>query len=515
MADNVILQFQNISKQFPGVRALEEINLDVRRGEVLAIMGENGAGKSTLMKIAAGIYHPDQGQILVDGMPAIISDAQKALNLGIGMVPQELNLIPEMNVSENVMLGLEPRGALGIVDTKTLHRQARVLLEALGLDVDTSEKVKNLSVAQQQIVQIARALANQCHILIMDEPTAALSQRETNTLIENIGRLRESGTTIIYISHRIREVKQIADRIAVLRDGRLITVQPCADMTDDDITQAMIGRPLKEFLSPHDSHKAANKVVLEARGLSSRHHFHDVSFELREGEILGFAGLVGAGRSEVCSSLFGSLKLDSGEIWIDGTKARIHSPVDAIRHGIGLVPEERKRQGLFLLLNVMENISIPFIKRFQRLVAVNRRNEQRVAADLSQQLHIRTPSLDQPVRFLSGGNQQKVILARWLGSSARIMIMDEPTRGIDVNSKAEIHTLIADIAAQGKSVIVVSSEAQELMALADRIIVMREGHMVGEVNPKTTTEEHVLRLAMWGQQLQEVQPANGLQSQPI
>jgi ABC-type sugar transport system ATPase subunit len=383
------------------------------------------------------------------------------------------------------------------------------------LEIDTSAKIKNLSVAQQQVVQIARALANRCHILIMDEPTAALSHRETDTLMENIRRLRASGTTILYISHRIREVKEIADRVAVLRDGRLITVQPNVDMNDDDITQAMIGRPLKEFLSPHDSYTAANKVVLEARGLSSRHHFQDVSFELREGEILGFAGLVGAGRSEVCHSLFGFLKLDAGEIWIDGAKAHIHSPVDAIRCGIGFVPEERKRQGLFLLLNVMENISIPFVKRFQRLAALSRRNEQRVAADLSQQLHIRTPSLDQPVRFLSGGNQQKVILARWLGSGARIMIMDEPTRGIDVNSKAEIHTLISDIAAQGKSVIVVSSEAQELMALADRIIVMREGRVVGEVDPKTTTEEQVLRMAMWGQQPQEAQPANGLQTQPI
>ncbi|MBK8024979.1 MAG: sugar ABC transporter ATP-binding protein [Chloroflexi bacterium] len=350
MSSDVILEFKGITKHFPGVLALNDINLDVRRGEILAIMGENGAGKSTLMKIAAGLYHPDRGSIFLNGTPVLIPDAQKALQLGIGMVPQELNLIPEMRVSENVLLGIEPRNSAGLVLRNKQRQQATEILASLDIDVDCDATVKDLSVAQQQMIQIARALANQCQILIMDEPTAALSHRETDLLLRKIRLLRDAGTTILYISHRIREVRAIADRVAVLRDGELVSVGQCADLTEDDITLQMIGRPLKEFLVNRETNHARGKPVLKVRNLSDTKHFHEISFELHEGEILGFAGLVGAGRSEVFSSVFGFRDFTQGEIWIDERKLDVRSPADAIRNGIGYVPEERKRQGLFLLL---------------------------------------------------------------------------------------------------------------------------------------------------------------------
>lgn len=510
MTAEPILQFRSISKSFPGVQALEDVSLDVMRGEILAIMGENGAGKSTLMKIAAGLYHPDKGDILLNGQPAIIRDAQKALALGIGMVPQELNLVTEMNVAENLLLGIEPRRGV-LVNKSQLHRSASQLLASLNIGIDTYQKVKYLTVAQQQMVQIARALANKCHILIMDEPTASLSHRETESLLEYIRFLRERGTTILYISHRIKEVLEIADRIAVLRDGKLITVLKREEADEDILTRSMIGRSLQEAFQPNQEHTRSPDIVLEGRGLTSQGLFEDVSFALHRGEILGFAGLVGAGRSEVFGSIFGFHQLERGEIFVEGKRVTIKSPLDAIRLGIGYVPEERKRQGLFLLMNVMHNISMPFLRRFRRMGVIKTRDEQNETARLSQQLNVKTPSLGQRVEYLSGGNQQKVILARWIGSGARILILDEPTRGIDVNAKSEIHHLIAELAASGNSIVVISSELQELLMIADRIIVMREGRVVGEVEHSEATEEKILRLAMWGAdqpQVSEAQPTH-------
>jgi ribose transport system ATP-binding protein len=495
---DTLLAFRGISKSFPGVQALDDVNLDVRRGEVHAIVGENGAGKSTLMKIAVGIYQPDSGQIVVTGEQVQVTSAQRALQLGIAMVPQELNLVPEMTVAENILLGAEPRRALGVVDWQKLRQRASEILATLGVGLDVQQKVKNLTVAQQQMVQIARAMGYSCNTLIMDEPTASLSQRETETLFKNIRRFREQGTTILYISHRMQEVFDIADRITVLRDGQLICTMDRAEATEENIVRAMIGRALRDYLHEREHASQASEVVLEGRGLTREGLFEDVSFALHRGEILGLAGLVGARRTEVFASVFGFAPLDRGEILFEGKPVQIKGPADAIRLGIGYVPEERKRLGLFLVMSVLHNISLPFLDRVRRWILIRRKEERAQAGRLSEQLRVQTPSLAQQVRYLSGGNQQKVILARWLGSGAEVLILDEPTRGIDVNAKAEIHALIGQLASEHKSIVLISSELQELLAIADRVIVMREGRIVGELDPQQSTEEDVLRLAMWG-----------------
>lgn len=496
--NDTILEFREISKSFPGVQALDHVSLSVKRGEVHAIVGENGAGKSTLMKIAAGLYQLDDGQVILNGQPVNLKSTGEALASGIAMVPQELNLVSEMMVAENILLGIEPRNKIGVVDRRQLHRKASEILASLSVDVNTYQRLKNLSVAEQQMVQIARALAFECTILIMDEPTAPLSEPEKVALFERIRRLRELGTTILYISHRMEEIFEIADRITVLRDGQLMRTMNQAEANQDEIVRLMIGRSLSEFLHEREQREQKDEVVLEVRSFTRRGIFEDISFKLHKGEVLGFAGLVGARRTEVLGSVFGFPSADSGEIYVEGTKVTIKSPVDAIRLGMGYVPEERKALGLFLIMSVLKNISLPFLKRLQRLSVINRNDERVEATRLSQQLRVQTPSMAQQVRFLSGGNQQKVILARWLGSGSKILILDEPTRGIDVNAKEEIHALIAEMVTQNQSIILISSELQELIAIADRIIVMREGHIVAEVYPWEVTQEDVLRLAMWG-----------------
>ncbi len=498
MAEDTILEFRQITKQFPGVKALDRINLKIRRTEIHAIVGENGAGKSTLMKIAAGLYQPDEGEVILAGQAVQLKNAEEALKLGIAMVPQELNLVPDMTVAENILLGIEPRHRFGVVDRAAAERRSREILYSLGLSIETNQKLKQLSVAEQQMIQIARALAFECNILIMDEPTAALSDREKSTLFERIRRLQESGRTILYISHRMEEIFEISDRITVLRDGQLMQTLNRSETNQDEIVRLMIGRSLKEFLHVREERRRGDKPLLEIRNFSRAGLFENVSFTLYEREILGFAGLVGARRTETLSSVFGSPPPDSGQILLEGRPVTIKSPADATRLGLGYVPEERKRQGLFLIMSVLHNISMPFVKQFQGWLAINQTEENAAGAQLSQQLKIQTPSLAHQVQYLSGGNQQKVVLARWLGSGAKILILDEPTRGIDVNAKAEIHALIAELVNQGKSIILISSELQEIMAIATRIMVMREGHIVGEVYPEHVTEEEVLRLAMLG-----------------
>ncbi len=498
MSSDAFVEFRNISKSFPGVRALDQVSASVRRGEVHAVVGQNGAGKSTLMKIAAGLYQPDSGEILLDGQPVHIRSAGEALALGIAMIPQELNLVPEMTVAENILLGIEPRQALGMVDRLASRRKARQILDSLDVTIDTGTRLGHLSVAEQQMIQIARAMAFECSILILDEPTAPLSEREKSTLFERIRHLKEGGTTILYISHRMQEIFDIADRITVLRDGKLMRTMERAAATQDEIVRLMIGRSLGDFLHERKRRKFTDDVVLEVRGLSRTGLFDDIDFTLHRGEVLGFAGMVGARRTEALSSVFGYPPPDAGTILINGTPVTIKSPGDAIRLGMGYVPEERKALGLFLRMAVVHNISLPFLKRLRRLSVINRGAEMAESRRLSEQLSVQTPSMWQLVKYLSGGNQQKVILARWLGSSARILLLDEPTRGIDVNAKAEIHALIGNLASQGESIILISSELEELMAIADLIIVMREGHIAGQVYPWEVTEEEVLRLAMLG-----------------
>lgn len=502
MDANLILEFRNISKHFPGVRALQDVSFGVRTGEVHAIVGENGAGKSTLMKIAAGLSVPDGGQVLLDGQPVALRDAHHALRLGIAMVPQELNLVPEATVAENILLGIEPRGALGVVKRREQTQRAREVLDSLGISIDPARKALSLSVAEQQMLQIARALAYQCKILIMDEPTAALSLREKEALFERLHRLHQLGTTILYISHRMEEIFEISDRITVLRDGALIGTVERTGATHEQIVQMMIGRPLGDFLHSRRQRSASGAPVLDVRGLTRRGQFEDVSFVLHEGEILGFAGLVGAGRTEVMNCIFGVESPDSGEILLEGKPVAIHSPAEAIALGIGYVPEERKRLGIFPVLSVLQNLTMPFLKRLQHATVVDRKSEQQEGQSLARQLRVQTPSLGHPINNLSGGNQQKVILGRWLGSGAGILILDEPTRGIDINAKSEIHGLIVGLSEKGKSVILVSSEMQELTAICDRIVVMRQGHVVGIADAQAATQDELFRLAVLGTQEQ-------------
>ncbi|MCB0055914.1 MAG: sugar ABC transporter ATP-binding protein [Caldilinea sp.] len=503
-----ILEFVEISKGFPGVQALDRVSFAVRRGEVHAIVGENGAGKSTLMKIIAGLYQPDGGEIHLDGKPVVLKDAHRALGLGIAMVPQELNLIPEMSVAENILLGMEPHNSLGVVDRNRQLQRAGETLASLGLEgVNLGQRVKGLSVAQQQMLQIARALAFQCNVLIMDEPTASLSEREQIALFERLRMLHEKGTTILYISHRMEEVFDISDRITVLRDGKFVGTLPREEATQDEVVRMMIGSTMADYLHGRSARLEMRRAVLEVRDLGRQGHFHEISFDLHQGEILGFAGLVGAGRTELLGSIFGALPRDTGDVRVNGQPATIHHPADAIKAGLGYVPEERKRLGIFPELSVLTNTTIPFLRKLQRMTVIDRRAERQSGEQLARRLRVQTPSLEQRIVKLSGGNQQKVILSRWLGSGADILILDEPTRGIDINAKAEIHALIAELADEGKSIIMISSEIQELLAICDRILVMRNGAIVSEVSSATATQEDILRLAMFGSEA-TLQPAN-------
>ncbi len=467
-------------------------------------MGENGAGKSTLMKIVSGLLQPDSGELHIDGRNVEIRNAHQALQLGIAMVPQELNLVPEMSIAENILLGMEPRNGLGVVDRQKLSQRAFETLSTLGLEsINVSQRLAVLSIAEQQMVQIARALAFQCKVLIMDEPTAALSNREKLALFERLRLVNEGGTTILYISHRMEEVFEIADRITVLRDGKYIGTIESANAIQDQVVNMMIGRPLAEYLHVRKQRGAHTHPVLEVRGITRDGIFRDITFQLHKGEILGFAGLVGARRTEVLSSVFGFPPPDGGEVLINGQSVQIHSPLSAIEHGMGYVHEERKHFGIFPDLSVLANITIPFLRQLQQFTVVRQEQEVQVGEQLVSRLRVQTPSLSQQIAKLSGGNQQKVILSRWLGSGASILILDEPTRGIDINAKAEIHALIAELAAEGKSIVLISSEIQELLAICDRILVMREGAIVGEVDPKTATQEEILLLAMFGEAVDE------------
>jgi ABC-type sugar transport system ATPase subunit len=496
MRSDTILEFQDISKGFPGVQALSKVSFPVQKGEIHAIVGENGAGKSTLMKIVAGLYRPDEGKIFLEGQEVDIRNPQVALGLGIAMVPQELNLVPEMTVAENILLGIEPRNRMGVVDRGMLNQKAGEILKSLEVQIRTRTALKYLTVAEQQLIQIARALANQCKILIMDEPTAALSEKEKISLFDRLNKLNESGTTILYISHRMEEIFEISDQVTVLRDGKLTGTLKTNETNQNQVVNLMIGRELQEFLHVRNERKHEGAPLLEICGFTRKGQFEDISFTLRKGEILGFAGLVGAGRTEVMSSIFGAPGPESGEIRLNGNKINIKSPIAAIQAGIGYVPEERKRQGIFPIMSVLHNLSIPFVEKLQKFLVVLSKRELEIGDQLSNQLRVVTPSLNKQIVYLSGGNQQKVILARWIGSGASILILDEPTRGIDINAKSEIHALIEKLALEGKSIIMVSSETQELLAIADRILIMREGKIVGEVYADETSEEEILRLAM-------------------
>jgi ribose transport system ATP-binding protein len=487
-----VIQFQNISKSFPGVAALRDVSFAVRTGECHALLGENGAGKSTLGKILAGMYSPDAGHIVIDGKRAAFRSPREAVAGGVAIVHQELVFCPNLSVAENLCLhDLPHKGPF--LNRRELRRRAEALLAEIGLAVDVARSLASLSIAQEQLVQIAAAVGLGARILVFDEPTSSLGQEEVQRLFQLIRRLQASGTTIIYVSHRLEEIFELCQTVTVLRDGRHIATRPIESLDHDKLVRMMVGRSVEfDQTAEHDS--AADQIRLEVRSLASPGRFADVHLTLRAGEIVGLAGLVGAGRTEVLEALFGLDHRAVGDILIDGKIAPINSPREAQRAGMVLIPEDRKRQGLVLGMNIRENVTLPILDRFRRRLGIaDRRREAALADRYRQELAIRAPSSETPVTALSGGNQQKIVLTRGLAAECRILLIDEPTRGVDVGAKREIHDLVRKQAAQGAAVLVVSSDLPELLALAQRIVVLRQGKVVAELSCAAATPDAVLR----------------------
>ncbi|MCC7207955.1 MAG: sugar ABC transporter ATP-binding protein [Anaerolineae bacterium] len=491
-AASALLRMENIDKRFPGVHALKQVNFDLFGGEVHVLLGENGAGKSTLMKILAGSLERDSGRIVVRGEDVKTLTPDRSQALGIGMVYQEFSLVPALSVAENIFLGHLPRTPAGTIDWPRAHREARASLDSLGVRIDTRAQVRNLSVAEQQLTEIARILAKQPQILLLDEPTSALSDAERDHLFEIIGRLKARGVGIIYISHRLQEVFRIADRVTVMRDGQVINTLAIKDADMNGLIGMMVGRRLEQQYPKSDVNIGA--PVLRVENLSAPHVLHDLSFEVRRGEILGIFGLMGAGQTELAEALFGLRAYTHGTITVDGKQVHIRRPVDAIRHGIGFLVRDR-RSSLVPLQPIPPNITLPDVSQAPAYRFLNLRGEVKTAADFVRDLSIRPPILSRPVMYLSGGNQQKVCLARWLFSGAKILIVDEPTRGIDVGAKAEVFHLLDELAKRGVAIIMISSEMPEILAMADRTLVMRAGHFAAEYQRGEATQELLLTSA--------------------
>jgi ribose transport system ATP-binding protein len=491
-----LVRATQLCKSFDGVRALDQVDFELRAGEVHALMGENGAGKSTLMKILAGIHPRDSGTIELDGQPVEIPSPRAAQALGIGIVHQELNLMPHLSAAQNIFIGREPRRLGGLwLDEEKLNADAQALFARLNLQLDPRVHVGRLTVARQQMVEIAKALSHRSRVLILDEPTAALNTQEVADLFRVVRQLRDEGVGIVYISHKMDELQQIADRVTVMRDGRGIATRPMAGTHMDEIIHMMVGRTLEAW-DRQVPDTSARPVALEVRGLSRRGVLKDVSFTLRRGEILGFAGLMGAGRTEVARAVFGADPIDAGEILVHGKPVSIRSPQQAVAHGIGYLSEDRKHFGLATGMDVETNIALTSMPRFLRAGLWLDAGQMRgTAEDYVRRLGIRTPSVRQPVRLLSGGNQQKVVVAKWLLRDCDILFFDEPTRGIDVGAKAEIYRLLTQLADEGKAIVVISSELPEVLRLSHRVLVMCEGRVTGELSAAEATQESIMQLA--------------------
>ncbi|MFN8473002.1 MAG: sugar ABC transporter ATP-binding protein [Anaerolineae bacterium] len=487
-----VFEAQHVSKSFGGVHALQDVHLAIYAGEVHAVLGENGAGKSTLIKIITGVYQPDAGELSLDGSPVHFSNTREAQAAGIAAIYQEPSLFPDLDIAENILVGRQPRTRRGIA-WKQMYAEASALLQRLGLALDPRTKARELSVAQQQVVEIARALSLNARVLIMDEPTSSLTQNEVEELFGIVRQLRASGTAVIFISHRLEELFALADRVTILRDGQYVATQSMADVTTDDLIRMMVGRDLGELFPKQDV--VAGDVVLAVEGLTVEGSFSDVSFELRKGEILGMAGLVGAGRTNVARAIFGIEPSTAGVIKLDGKPVTIKSADEAMALGIGYVPEDRKEHGLVLQMSIGENITLPVLPSFARLGWLDRKREQKAAAVGSQQLEVKMTGVDQLAGQLSGGNQQKVVLAKWLGTRPRVLILDEPTRGIDVGTKAAVHRLMSSLAAEGIAILMISSELPEILGMSDRILVMREGRLTGQFTRAEATQEKIMAAA--------------------
>ena len=492
-----LLEISHVSKSFPGVQALKDVQLTLQRGEVLALVGENGAGKSTLMKILSGIYAKDSGEIVIDGLPVEITGPRPAKELGISIIHQEMHLLPHLSVAQNIYIGREPRRG-PLLQEGALRRQTTALLQRLGIALRPNALVGGLTVAQQQMVEIAKALSyDSTKILIMDEPTSAISVTETEVLFTLIRSLRDRGVGIVYISHRMEELRQIADRLMVLRDGQYVGSRTLADVTDDEVIAMMVGRHIAaDHRRGTPTSPDAGDLVLSVRGLSTKRLLRDVSFDLHRGEILGFAGLMGAGRTETARAVIGADPITAGEVAVNGRTVRITGPEVAVRYGIGYLPEDRKRHGLMLDQDVMFNMSMSSLRRYSVPPGIILRSRaMRVTKEYINTLRIKTPSARTMVKNLSGGNQQKVVIGKWLVRNCDILIFDEPTRGIDVGAKEEIYRLLQNLAGQGKAIIVISSELPEVLRLAHRIVVMSNGRVTGQLEATDADQEKVMQLA--------------------
>lgn len=492
------LKMKNISKRFPGVKALDSVDFEVAKGEVLGLVGENGAGKSTLIKILTGAYEKDKGQIFIDGKEVNISNPRQAINAGIAAIYQELNLNPYFSAAENIFLGQEIKkgNVINFIDWQATERESKRLLNEMGQDLDVNMPVKQLGIGQQQMVEIAKALSTNANIIIMDEPTSSLSLNETEELLKAIDRLRGKGIAVIFISHRLEEVFKICDRITVMRDGKKIVTVETEETNKDEIIKYMVGRSLEQQYPKKPTRRGVEALRVE--NLKREGIFDDISFVAYSGEILGISGLVGAGRTEIARSIFGADVRDNGDIYVYGKKCNILSPRDAMREGIALLTEDRKGQGLILQQDIVTNVTLPSLPKFKEKLFINLKKLFFEAKKLSKELNIKTPSLFKKVMELSGGNQQKVVIAKWLCYNAKIFIFDEPTRGIDVGAKVEVYNIMNELVSKGACVIMISSELPEILGMSDRVIVIHEGRITGEFFRENANQEMIMKAATGG-----------------
>ncbi|SHJ26532.1 sugar ABC transporter ATP-binding protein [Propionispora hippei] len=496
MEDKPLLAMKGIVKEFPGVKALKAVDFSLQPGEIHALLGENGAGKSTLMKVLSGVYSQDAGEIWLDGRQVRFNGPREAQALGIGIIHQELNLVPELTVMENIFLGREPRHSLGFVDKRTMERETAAVLAKLGTDIRPGTVVSELSIGAQQMVEIAKALAGRTRILIMDEPTAALTERETERLFAIIRQLAAEGVGIVYISHRMEELFAVSQRITVMRDGSYIGTVPTGEISFDQLVRMMVGRELTDRFPKQPA--AIGRAVLQVNHLTRQEVLRDVSLTVHAGEIVGVAGLMGAGRTELARALFGADPIDSGRIVVDGQDRAIRSPRDAIAAGIGLITEDRKQQGLVLSMSVGDNLSLAALKEVCRRSFISGTAETGAVQEQIATLKIKTPSEDQLVKNLSGGNQQKVVIGKWLLTKPKVLIMDEPTRGVDVGAKTEIYQIMNMLTAAGVGILMISSELPEILGMSDRILVMHRGRIAGELAAVEATQEEIMAFAAGG-----------------
>lgn len=490
MDNNYILTLKNITKEFPGVKALDDVTINIERGTIHGLVGENGAGKSTLIKVLAGIYQPNKGEIILDGKPCRFNSPIEARRAGISVVHQEIKLAEPLSVAENMFLG-NVQMKNGLVDWKGMRRRAREIVEDLGMDIDINAQVSSLTVAKKQIVEIMHAINNNSRILIMDEPSAVLTDRELEVMFRIVKQLRDEGITIIYISHRLDEIFGLCSNVSVLRDGCHIDTIPVASVDRQGLINMMVGREMGQEYPKEVGNVGG--TILEVKNLS-RGILQDISFEVKSGEVFGISGLVGAGRTELARAILGIDKPESGEVYVRGKKVHYRTFADAIRDGLGLIPEDRKLQGLIQIMSVKRNTTLVNMKRVLRAGVISSSLEEKLSKEYADKLHVVTPSMETEVQYLSGGNQQKVVIAKWLFQNSEILFLDEPTRGIDVGAKAEIYRLINRMAKEGKTIIMISSEMPELLGMCDRIMVMHEGHKMGELNAAEATQAKIMAL---------------------